>query len=185
MKILVVDDTRIIVSVVEAILVQEGHTVFTAADGREGYLAFGNMRPEMVVTDIEMPWRDGLSMVAAIRRIQPDIGVLYMTGNPGPYQRRLEEERERWGAGLLSKPFIRSELLRSLGDVVAQARPTPSACADPLSAALSREMVSRPTKPDVASLSSAHFQREDRYEIGHRDVAGGLFDDGIRAGVRG
>lgn len=185
MKILVVDDTRIIVSVVEAILIQERHEVFTASDGREGLTAFGDLRPKMVITDIEMPWLDGLSMMASIRRIQSDVFTLYMTGNPGPYQQRLMEERQRCGAGLLSKPFTRSELLRSVGEVVAQARQGQRFCPTPRSAAFISEICAKPMKRDVASLCSAHFQREKRYENDDRDFAGGLSFDGIRAGSRG
>ena len=90
MKILVVDDTRIILSVVEAILTQEHQEVITASDGREGLRAFRTHRPDMIITDIEMPWLNGLSMVASIRRTHPKVLALYMTGNPGPYQHQLD-----------------------------------------------------------------------------------------------
>jgi CheY-like chemotaxis protein len=186
MKILVVDDTRIIVSVVEAILMQERHTVFTAPDGREGYAAFGACRPDMIITDIEMPWQDGLSMMTAIRRIQPFIPTLYMTGNPGPYQKPLNEEIERHGAGLINKPFTRSELLCSVNEVAAKAfwqealgRTT----------ALRDDTFGQPSaaqaQNDIASLSLAHFQREGGDENDDPNVVHGRYADGLRAGGRG
>jgi DNA-binding response OmpR family regulator len=177
MKILVVDDTRIILSVVEAILTQDQHHVFTASDGREGYTAFGKILPDMVITDIEMPWQDGLSMMQSIRLLQPGVATLYMTGNPGPYLERLKEERLTYGAGLLNKPFTRGELLRSVGDLVYKSvlgqplQPSPAAL--------------NPIRNDLASLSSAHFQREGRYESNHHGVAGSIYSDGLRAGGRG
>ena len=185
MKILVVDDTRIILSVVEAILTQDQHDVFTASNGREGCSAFEDVRPDMVVTDIEMPWQDGLSMMQSIRLIQPNVLTLYMTGNPGPYQPRLDEERRMYAAGLLNKPFTRNELLRSVSDVVCSATkawtpqpsPIPPAFIDPESLGTMR--------PDVAALSSAHFQREERYESNDRGFAGGIYPGGLRAGGRG
>ena len=186
MKILVVDDTRIIVSVVEAILMQERHTVFTAHDGREGCAAFGACRPDMIITDIEMPWQDGLSMMTTIRRAQPVIPALYMTGNPGPYQHLLNEEIERHGAGLINKPFTRSELLCSVTEVAAKAF-----CQEGLkrTSAHNEAIVGQPPatrlQSDIASLSLAHFQREGRYEKDDRDNVHGRYLDGLRAGGRG
>jgi DNA-binding response OmpR family regulator len=52
MKILVVDDTRIILSVIEAILSQDHQAVFTAENGRAGYAAFYDILPDIVITDI-------------------------------------------------------------------------------------------------------------------------------------
>lgn len=185
MRILVVDDTRIIVSVVEAILTQDQHDVFTAADGREGYAAYSDLQPDMVVTDIEMPWQDGLSMMEAIRRIQPAVFTLYMTGNPGPYQQRLKEEAEIYAAGLLHKPFTRSELLCSVREVVARASRMREPNRPPTSSEGLSSSMTNPVKHEVASLSAAHFQREVRYAKNDRVVAGGVYDDGLRAGGRG
>jgi CheY-like chemotaxis protein len=121
MKILVVDDTRIILSVIEAILTRDHEQVVTAPDGRAGTRAFYNVRPDLVITDIEMPWRDGLSMMQAIRKTHPAVYTIYMTGNPGPYHQDLMEEQRRYAAGILNKPFTRSDLQQAVNNVVAQA----------------------------------------------------------------
>jgi CheY-like chemotaxis protein len=180
MKILVVDDTRIILSVIEAILAQEHQEVILASDGREGFKAFCTHEPGMVITDIEMPWQDGLSMMRAIRRIRPDIFTLYMTGNPGPYDQQLAEEASAYGAGLLNKPFTRSDLLQSMTEVVTQT---------PLGRSPHRSLEAKPVDPhlakhDLESLSVANFQREYRYEKIHRPFAG-HHHDVIHAGSRG
>lgn len=185
MRILVVDDTRIIVSVVEAILTQDRHDVFTAADGREGYAACSNLQPDMVVTDIEMPWQDGLSMMEAVRRVQPAVLTLYMTGNPGPYHQRLKEETEMYAAGLLHKPFTRSELLCSVREVVAGASHVRLSNRPPRPADGLSSSTTNPVKHEVASLSAAHFQQEVRYVKNDRVVPGGVYFDGLRAGGRG
>ena len=186
MKILVVDDTRIIVSVVEAILMQERHTVFTAPDGREGCATFSAWRPDMILTDIEMPWQDGLSMMTAIRRIQPAIPTLYMTGNPGPYQHALNLEIERHGAGLLNKPFTRSELLCGVNAVLARAfcQVGPDRIASSNDATIGPPSTTR-AQNDIASLSLAHFQREGGYEKNDRNGVPGRYPDDLRAGGRG
>jgi len=185
MKILVVDDTRIILSVIEAILTQEHQEIITASDGREGLRAFRTHQPDMIITDIEMPWQNGLSMMASIRRTHPKVLTLYMTGNPGPYQHQLQEEADAFGAGLLHKPFTRSDLIQAMTAVASRESHSrhPCACLAP------RTAIGRSTSTtvmhDLASLSAADFQREDRYEKFHRSFVDGHHPGGIRAGSRG
>lgn len=173
MKILVVDDTRIILSVVEAILARDQQEIFTASDGREGLGVFGDIRPDMVITDIEMPWQDGLSMMQAIRRIDPTVVTVYMTGNPGPYQHRLEQEAQTYAAGILYKPFTRSELLRSVREVAALASPGRNALRSLMAPGCLGPSAAPPVKQGVASLSCASFQRECRYTKIDRGFADG------------
>ena len=185
MKILVVDDTRIILSVIEAILTQEHQEIITASDGREGLQTFRTHQPDMVITDIEMPWQNGLSMMAAIRRTHPKILTLYMTGNPGPYHHQLQEEADAFGTGLLHKPFTRSDLIQAMTAVATRASLArhPCACLTP------RTGMGRPAcntaMHDLASLSAADFQREDRYEKFHRPFVDGHHLGDIRTGSRG
>jgi DNA-binding NtrC family response regulator len=185
MKILVVDDTRIILSVIEAILSQEHQDVITAGDGREGCRAFHRHAPEMVITDIEMPWQDGLSMMQSIRRTHPEIRTIYMTGNPGPYQQRLRDEAHRYAARLLLKPFTRSDLLRTMTDVVTFEAPDRQSADLPCSTGAAEPSLRKPTQYDLASLSAASFQRERRYEKMDRPFIDDHHAGGIRAGGRG
>ena len=120
MKILIVDDNTVILSVIEAILSQENHEVFCGSNGVLGYNQYLNIRPDLVVTDIEMPWQDGISMVQAIRRHDPLVRTLYMTGNPGPYLASLKLEQRCHSVAVLYKPFTRSALLGAIHDVMCQ-----------------------------------------------------------------
>jgi CheY-like chemotaxis protein len=178
MKMLVVDDTRIILSVIEAILTQDHQEVFTATNGKEGLAAFYDIRPDLVITDIEMPWRDGLSMMQSIRKTHADTSVIYMTGNPGPYQQRLDDEQKNHCAGVLYKPFTRSDLLRAVTDVSFQGLKP-----HPFIRPLQRPRVNDApcnhlVKHDMASLSAASFQGERRYEkIDRFFTDGGYFAD--------
>lgn len=185
MKILVVDDTRIILSVIEAILTQEHQDIITASDGRAGLRAFLEHRPDMIITDIEMPWQDGLSMMASIRRTQPGVLTLYMTGNPGPYQQRLNEEADAFGVGLLLKPFTRSELIQSMGAVANREASSREPCDSLTPRAAIGPPSSHTAMHDWAALSAADFQRETRYEKMYRPIADRHRLDGILAGGRG
>lgn len=173
MKILVVDDTRIILSVIEAILTQDHQEIFTATDGKAGFTAFYDILPDMVITDIEMPWQDGLSMMQSIRKTHPDTPTIYMTGNPGPYQQRMDDEQKTYSAGILYKPFTRADLLRAVNDVACQDPPMhPNIL--PLHHPCTNGSASHHlTTPRVASLSAASFQGERRYAKAHRFIING------------
>lgn len=183
MKILVVDDTRIILSVIEAILAQDHHAVFTADNGRAGYVAFYEILPDIVITDIEMPWQDGLSMMQSIRQTHPDISTIYMTGNPGPYQQRLDDERKAYSAGVVNKPFTRTDLLRAVIDI----RALPArASRQPLNPPRAIGSTScHPEKHRMASLSAASFKRERPYEKNDYLFTAGDYFAGSHADSRG
>ena len=185
MKMLVVDDTRIILSVVEAILTQDHQEVFTATNGKEGLAAFYDIRPDIVITDIEMPWLDGLSMMQSIRQNHADTSVIYMTGNPGPYQQRLADEQKAHDAGVLYKPFTRTDLIRAVTDA-AFLRPKPLPFIPPRHhPRVSDARCNHVVRHNMASLSAASFQGERRYEKTDRFFTdGGYFADS-RAGSHG
>jgi DNA-binding response OmpR family regulator len=52
-----------------------------AADGEEGLALFRREKPDMVITDVRMPRRDGLSLAMAIRQEDPSVPVTVITGH--------------------------------------------------------------------------------------------------------
>ena len=182
MKILVVDDTRIILSVVEAILNQDHHEVYTAADGRAGYTAFYDVLPDLILTDIEMPWQDGLSMMQTIRLTHPEVYTIYMTGNPGPYQQSLDLECATYPSTVVYKPFTRNALLRAVSNSVHQRPMTLSSHRPPIAPRGVDQRAAPPVNTQIASLSAASFQGEHRHEKTYRVITGSRAFDGIRTG---
>ena len=182
MKILVVDDTRIILSVIEAILSRDHEQVITAPDGRAGAKTFYEVLPDLVITDIEMPWQDGLSMMQTIRQTHPNTNTIYMTGNPGPYHQHLIREQRHYRAGVLNKPFTRSDLVRAVNDVInqtSQVQISPRSMTPPWSNdRLSDDMA----RHGRASLCAASFRRERCYATIDGVYSGGNHFDSIRTG---
>lgn len=110
MKILVVDDNRVLVNVIQEILAEEGLEVMTACNGREGYGAFLRFKPDVIVTDIQMPGVNGLEMMALIRAHEPAVRTVYMSGNIAAYRSLLEEEKEHYPVHYFEKPFSMNAL---------------------------------------------------------------------------
>ncbi len=119
MKVLVVDDGERLTFLVRKILEAEGHRVWTAKDGRDGYLTYLIFRPDVIIADIQMPKKNGLEMMKEIRGHNPNVRTIYIGGELSRFRSLLEEEKKRYGVRLLQKPFSRDELIRLLSEAEA------------------------------------------------------------------
>src|SRR5690242_1316383 len=80
-KILVVEDTLDTRELLHLYLTGEGFTVITAGDGREGLYLARAEKPDLVITDLNMPHLDGLALVKELRA-EPqfkDLPIIVMT----------------------------------------------------------------------------------------------------------
>lgn len=89
-----------------------GHEVLWAGDGAAGYGTYLLFRPDLVITDIEMPEKSGLEMAEHIRKHNPAVEIIYMSVDADRFAPRLQEEQRNFRAGLLRKPFSRLELMK-------------------------------------------------------------------------
>jgi DNA-binding response OmpR family regulator len=80
MKILVIDDDDLVRRMVTKVLRADGHDVVTAADGLRGMDMVHKERPQIVITDIFMPEQEGIETILAIRRENPGIKIVAMSG---------------------------------------------------------------------------------------------------------
>lgn len=80
-RILLVDDEELVREELGGLLEDEGYEVITGSDGQEGLRLFRERRPDMVITDVRMPRRDGLSVAMTIRREDPSVPVTVITGH--------------------------------------------------------------------------------------------------------
>jgi len=112
MKILIVDDNETLTGLLKEVLETEGdYNVKTAENGETGYRAFLNFKPDVILTDIEMPVKNGLDMVKDIRVHDPDIKTIYMSGDLRRYKTRLEVEKAKHHADMVNKPLCFSKVL--------------------------------------------------------------------------
>jgi signal transduction histidine kinase len=80
-KLLVIDDERPILEMLEMSLASEGYEVITAESGREGLKIFAQQRPKLVLTDIKMPGIDGVEVLKRIKAIDSETEVIVVTGH--------------------------------------------------------------------------------------------------------
>lgn len=109
-KVLLIDDEVAILENLKFILNLEGYEVVCATGGREGIDVFqsqGNF--DVVLTDMRMPGMDGAEVLQALRKLDPDIGVIILTGH-GDMETAVNSMRD--GAyDYLNKPVYVDKLL--------------------------------------------------------------------------
>jgi two-component system, OmpR family, copper resistance phosphate regulon response regulator CusR len=110
MRILVVEDERKVAAFVRQGLVEEGHVVEVAADGEAALDAVAGGPPyDLVVLDVMLPKRDGLSVLKTLRARRVQVPVLLLTARDG-----VADKVAGLDAGAddyLAKPFAFEELL--------------------------------------------------------------------------
>lgn len=116
MKVLVVDDNKATARIIQQVITSKDHGVMTAGDGLEGYNAYLDFRPDLVITDIEMPGKNGFELVKAIRAHNPKIRTVYMSGHLERFHSLIREEKMRYHTLTLGKPFSLDELLKIVSD---------------------------------------------------------------------
>ena len=111
MKILIVDDNQAVASVVQFMLELEGFEVRLALNGPDGFLNYIQFRPDLVITDIQMPGENGFELMNHIREHDPAVKTIYMSGNLSQFYALLEDEKSKYQIDFLDKPFSRDELI--------------------------------------------------------------------------
>lgn len=80
-RILLVEDDQSVAYMLEMALSQAGFEVQIAGDGLEGWQAFQDQRPDLVLSDIKMPRMDGMQLLSQIRTADPAMDVVILTGH--------------------------------------------------------------------------------------------------------
>ncbi len=80
-SILAIDDDSTTLGLLEDLLSLNGFKVFTASEGSEGIALFSDKRPDLVITDIQMPRMDGLELLRRVRSIDDAVPVILVTGH--------------------------------------------------------------------------------------------------------
>ncbi len=80
-KVLLIDDEALVRDELGGLLTDEGYELTTASDGEAGLASFRAEAPDMVITDVRMPRRDGLSVAMTIRQEAPTMPITVITGH--------------------------------------------------------------------------------------------------------
>ncbi|MHC4740038.1 MAG: response regulator [Planctomycetota bacterium] len=117
-KVLVVDDEIHIVHVVAIKLRNNGFSVITAENGAQAFERACEDKPDIIVTDCQMPVMTGLELIEKLRKNEgtKETPVIMLTARSFAIEQKQKEQLQI--SECLSKPFSPKELLRSIEDIL-------------------------------------------------------------------
>ena len=110
--VLVIDDDPGMRDMIRNMLESAKYQVIVAASGVSALPLFREHRPQLVITDILMPDKDGIETVREIRKIDPEAKIIAVSGGGRAKYTNFLQIAQAFGASeVLEKPFRREELL--------------------------------------------------------------------------
>lgn len=119
-KIVIADDETDITRLVKKLLELEGYTVWAANDGQTALDLYRREKPDLVVLDVSMPVKTGVTVCGEIRAEDPQVLILMLTG-----QKKEDDKVTGLSAGAddyLTKPFGEKELLARVRSLLRRPR---------------------------------------------------------------
>ena len=109
--VLVIDDAVVMRDLVRRMLAQTSHSIIEAEDGEAGLTLFSRHRPDVVITDLFMPNKEGIETIRDIRRTKGNTKIIAMSGGATQGDEYLTAAKELGADAVLPKPFGRRDLL--------------------------------------------------------------------------
>jgi len=117
--ILIVDDEQSMRDFLKILLMKEGYSVITAADGEEALEALENKTVDLVVSDIRMPSMSGLELLETIRERDVDLPVIMITAFASPND--AVQAMKNGAYDYISKPFNVDEIKSVIASATSRA----------------------------------------------------------------
>ncbi|WP_080237566.1 response regulator [Spirosoma rigui] len=108
--IFIAEDEALILKMMTVRLQKQGYTVITAADGRQALERLQSITPDLVITDLLMPYHSGLDVVEYVKKSKSDaIPVLVLSASGD--EALIQKARSLGANEYISKPFLPNDLL--------------------------------------------------------------------------
>lgn len=119
-NIIVIDDDELVRVTVRQILEKDGHLVAEAETGLIGLQKIAANLPDLVVTDIIMPDKEGIETILEIRKKYPKLKVIAMSGGGRLGRMSVLDVAKKFGAdAVIAKPFDRQKFVETVKQVLA------------------------------------------------------------------
>ncbi|SEG38671.1 response regulator transcription factor [Flavobacterium urumqiense] len=110
MKILIAEDDEMMLKTMEFKLIREGYEVITCSDGKEALEKIVSENPDLIISDIEMPFVSGLDIVNKVKiELQLDIPIIILSAVG--LEKTVLKAFELGTDDFITKPFSPNELI--------------------------------------------------------------------------
>ncbi len=111
-RILIVDDDDLVRLTLEHVLGAAGYLIASATNGKQGIAVFKTFGPHLIITDMMMPLMTGVEMIIAIKKREPRLKIIAMSGGATSGRDDLLQKAQEQGADfIIWKPFEIEEVL--------------------------------------------------------------------------
>jgi len=118
--ILLVDDDPKMLQLLTEIVELDGHQAMTAADGEIALSCFDQQLPDLVITDILMPNKEGIEFISEVREVYPDLKIIAYTGGGSADPESYLEFASGMGANrVFLKPMPVAKLRQEIASLLA------------------------------------------------------------------
>jgi DNA-binding response OmpR family regulator len=117
-RVLVIDDEKDILLMLKKMLERAGFEVDIALNGVAGMELFERLAFDLVITDIIMPDKEGLELIREIKKKNPSVRIIAMSGGGRLSAQGYLDVAKKFGADkIFQKPFTQKELLHSINEL--------------------------------------------------------------------
>lgn len=109
-KILLIEDDKVIKKIIEFLLKKEGYDVEIATDGEQGIKKIVSIKPDLIITDIMLPYKSGLEITSFSKTNYPEIPIIIIS-ILGREDQTIVEAFKLGADDLIAKPFNPIELV--------------------------------------------------------------------------
>jgi CheY-like chemotaxis protein len=118
--VLVIDDDESMRKLIARILGNK-HSVFSAANGHEGLTLLDEHKPDIVITDILMPQKEGIETMREIQERAPATKIIAISGGGAARNLMFLDVASVFGAdAILAKPFRPAQLVQTVDEVLSR-----------------------------------------------------------------
>ena len=111
-QILLVEDDKHLSAYLSELLTSKGFSVLTAVNGQQASQMLVEIQPDLLITDLLMPEKDGVRLITETRTSHPQTPIIAMSGGQSAFSPVFLEAASTLGAAYtLEKPFESEQLL--------------------------------------------------------------------------
>src|ERR1700736_4518749 len=118
-SILLVDDDDEFLAMLSKVLTHAGYQVQEASDGEQAIKFYGSHPPDLVITDLVMPEKEGIQLIVELRRLNSKVKIIAISGaGQSLLDEYLNLAKVLGAQRVLAKPFSEQEILETISEVL-------------------------------------------------------------------
>lgn len=118
-RILLIEDDDAVRTVLHRVLARHGHTVIEARNGDEGLGLYATAKADLLITDLMMPGKGGLEVLAELQGKNPPVKAIAISGGLlHDHRDGLQVAKSLGAAAVIAKPFTSEVLITAVNELL-------------------------------------------------------------------